>query len=367
MENKRNATGSSASATENLPDAATPSYEIPAYKLFDSTSIALATFLGSPVAGTGLIALNYRRLGKDRSAATAFVIGIAATGLALGFGSFIPSYATSAVAVGLFVATWNASKSLQAATIGSHVQHGGRLGSRWVASGIGLCVLPLIVCSATAVLVAKGTTSKIIIGNRDEVYYSGSATKRNAMQLGEALKNIGYFRDAGVVVLLSKKPPGASVTFVVRDGAWNQPRMVSAFEEIGREVAPAVGGFPIKIRLANSSRDTMKEMVVGRAVIGTKDEIFYYGASTEQEAKALGQSLASAGFLQDRGVSVFLNKQDGSTTLSFVVSEGSWDVPQNLAIFVALARQAAPAIGGLPLKLRLENPRLEVKKELTVS
>jgi hypothetical protein len=41
----------------------------PVYRLYDSTSVALATLLGSPVAGTRLMALNYRRLGKSGAAA----------------------------------------------------------------------------------------------------------------------------------------------------------------------------------------------------------------------------------------------------------------------------------------------------------
>jgi hypothetical protein len=49
-------------------DASTFSGNIPRYKLFDPTSVGLAAFLGSPIAGTALMGINYRRLGKPGAA-----------------------------------------------------------------------------------------------------------------------------------------------------------------------------------------------------------------------------------------------------------------------------------------------------------
>ena len=46
--------------------AAAATQPIPGHTLFDSTSVAIATFLGSPLAGTGLMALNYRRMGEEK-------------------------------------------------------------------------------------------------------------------------------------------------------------------------------------------------------------------------------------------------------------------------------------------------------------
>jgi hypothetical protein len=48
--------------------AAQPPYLVQSHTLFDSTSIGIATFLGSPVAGAWLMALNYHRLGKRNQA-----------------------------------------------------------------------------------------------------------------------------------------------------------------------------------------------------------------------------------------------------------------------------------------------------------
>jgi hypothetical protein len=141
--------------------------------------------------------------------------------------------------------------------------------------------------------------------------------------------------------------------------------MVSGFEELGRQIAPKVGGFPIKVRLINSDRETKKEVTVGKTIIGTKDEIYYYGSATEADGKALGQALKTDGFFTDKGITVLLAK-DGGTAVSFVVSEGVWDNPASVAAFEKIVRQLASSIGGLPIQLRLVNPTLEVKKEIMV-
>ena len=80
-----------------------------------------------------------------------------------------------------------------------------------------------------------------------------------------------------------------------------------------------------------------------KVVIGTKDEIQISGASTKEDAKALGQVLQTSGYFKDRGVSVLLdrtkdagtNASKPATTVSFVVKEGFWEKPEMVAGFEA--------------------------------
>ena len=102
-------------------------------------------------------------------------------------------------------------------------------------------------------------TKKVTLG-KDEVIYKGTATEQEAQKLGAALKDIHYFADRGVSVILTKDSEGTAIAFVVQDGVWDKPDAVQAFTEIGRTVAPAVGGLPIKLRLANTSSETKKEI-----------------------------------------------------------------------------------------------------------
>ncbi len=136
--------------------AAAATQPIPGHTLFDSTSVAIATFLGSPLAGTGLMALNYRRMGKKNSAIAAFVIGLAVTGLAIAFANLIPPYLTTAVAIGLVVGTKNAAKTLQGAAVEEHVRKGGEMASRWAAAGLGLALLAILLGGVVLVQRASG-------------------------------------------------------------------------------------------------------------------------------------------------------------------------------------------------------------------
>ena len=337
---------------------------IPEYALFDSNAVAIAALFGSPIAGTVLMAANYRRLKNDGSALAAILIGLAVTAAAVALGYLIPQGATAGAAIGLLMATRAAAKSMQGPAVEEHVRQGGKLGSRWVAFGVGLAGMALTFGSVLAVE-AQRRGPKVTIGTKDEVYYSGSASKEEARALGAALKSSGYFSDKGASVFLSRGQGGTIVSFVVQEGAWDKPEMVSGFEEVGREIAPKVGGFPIKVRLINSDRDVKKELTVGKTIVGSNDDIYYLGAATEAEAKALGEALKTAHFFVGKGFTVLLAKGDG-TSLSFVVKEGFWENPAGVADFERIVRQSAPAVGGLPVKLRLLNPGLEMKKELTV-
>lgn len=351
-----------------VPSAAPSSTDdlFPPYKLYDTTSIGLATFFGSPIAGTALMALNFQRLGQTGKAKLTFAIGVAITVLVMSLGWLIPSYGTGTVAIVLVVATVNTARSLQGDAFYKHIVKGGPFASRWAASGIGIASAAAIVAVIAGIVLVQDSASKVSMGAKNDIYFSGSASRKDARALGNALQSAGFFRGHGASVVLSKDHSGTAIAFVVQEGAWDQPAIVAGFEEIAREVAPSVGGFPLKLRLADSNRQTMKEVNIGRLPIGTKDELFYYGA-VEGDANALAQSLKSSGFLQDRGASIFLAKGTEGTSISFVVAQGTWDNAPTVAAFEEIVRKAAPAVGGLPIRLRLVNAQLEPGKELDVN
>ncbi|MGC2108222.1 MAG: hypothetical protein WA655_01815 [Candidatus Korobacteraceae bacterium] len=335
---------------------------VPAYTLYDWVSVGIAAFLGTLVGGTALMALNYRRLGKQREAIWALALGVFATACAFAVGPWLPSWAPGVVAIGLFVGTMNSAKVLQSAAVGRHVSSGGALGSRWIAFGLGVALMAITFGGVFLFVSARELGAKFVVGSNDAVYYSGSATRDDARQLADALKAVGYLSDRGANVLLSKGKDGTVVSFVVQNGIWDQPQMVAGFQEIGREIALRTGGFPIKLRLVNTDRTPMKEITEGRIAIGTKDEIYYYSPATESDARKLAESLKSAGYFQDRGVSVFLSKEDGSPVVSFVVAEGVWDDPQSVASYEDHVRRAVVPVLGRPITLRLVNSGLETKK-----
>ncbi len=340
----------------------------PAYTLFDANAVGLATLLGSPVAGTSLMAVNYRRLGQAGKALTAVIVGIAVTGLVILLTWNIPRGVTFPIALALVFAIKRSAQSLQGSALQKHTQEGGRLGSRWTAFKLGtgfLVGLVALVFLAVFIPSSMAQEPSVVIGSKDEVYYSGSATKEEAQSLGDALKKTGYFSDRGADVLLAKGKEGTTVSFIIKQGLWDQPGILSSFEEVGREVAPSIGGFPIQVRLMNKTREIEKQATIGRAAFAG-DHVYYLGEASESQAQALGQSLKTAGFFEGRGTDVFLSKHGGGTLLSFVVGNGVWDDPALVGQFEKIVRQTSSSVGGLPVRLNLVNTTLEVKKDEVV-
>ena len=206
---------------------------------------------------------------------------------------------------------------------------------------------------------------KIVVGTSDTVYYSHAATQQDATALGAALKTIGFFQDKGANVLLSKGRNGTVVSFVVQEGAWDLPDRILAYEEIGRRIAGPAGGFPIKVRLIDAAQTLHRELSVGKAAVGSRDEVYYFGDATKADAEALGKALKAAAYFTDEGASVELAK-GGATAIAFVVSDGAWERPEVAAAFVRLVRRIAPSVGGLPITLRLLSPNMEPERESAV-
>jgi hypothetical protein len=228
--------------------------------------------------------------------------------------------------------------------------------------------LSLLLFAFATVLFSGCTGPRVLIGTKDEVRYKGTATEQEAKALGEALKGEGVFTDRGVTVVLSKGSDATVISFVVKEGLWDDFTYVTQLEQVTRAVAPSVGGLPVKLRLVTSELDTKKELVVHAPMMfGSKDAIAYSDAATMEEARALGQALQSAEYFQDRGANVLLSKGKDGTAISFVVKDGFWDDESNVAGFQTMVRGLAPTVGGLPIKVRLVNTTLEKKKEFPVT
>ena len=336
---------------------------IPTYALFDSNAVAAATLLGTPAAGASLMALNYRRLGHGMKAMNTLLIGIVVTALVILIGWNLPRAACSVIGFALLFGIRRIAQVLQGPAVKEQVARGGRLGSRWAALGLGAAFLAVLFGGIFVTEMAANNTPKVVIGSNDEVFYSGSATKEEALALGNALKQTGYFSDRGVSVFVTKEQNRRILSFVVKEGSWNDPSLVSSFEDLGRQTASSIGGFPVQVRMMDKNREVKEESTVGDAVFDGKDTVYYLGAATESEAQALGKELKSVDFFTGKGGDVFLSKHKDGVVMSFVVQDGVWDKPAFVQDFEKIARDSASAVGGLPLRLHLVNTSLEVKKE----
>jgi hypothetical protein len=205
---------------------------------------------------------------------------------------------------------------------------------------------------------------RILVGGiKDQVIYSGLATKAEATALGNVLKSDEYFSDRGSSVLLNKGIGSTTISFAVQNGIWNQEGMLSSFEELAREVAPTVGGLPIQVHLIDTSGNVQATSTVGEVWFGGSNAIYYEGSATKDEAQALGQRLESMGFFRGNGANLFLTRHDDGTTVAFVVVGEAWNNPTKVSSLEAVVREVAPTVGGLPINMRLVDTQLQVKKD----
>jgi len=342
----------------------------PAFTLFDANSVALATLLGSPVAGAALMAINFQRLGQGVKAVFTLLIAIVVTGLVILVSSAIPGGASVPIAIALVYAMRKIAEMTQGRAVQEQLSRGGRLGSKGVAAGFGAGFL--VVIGAIVYLAIMGGAlpgagdSKVTIGSKDEVFYAGTASKEEALALGNRLREIDYLADRGVSVFLEKTASAKTISFVVKEGLWNDAGTVYSFDEIAREVAPTVGGLPVQVRLINKYRDVKDESTVGKVSAGGGDSVNYFGSAQEAEAQRLAKMLTTDGFFQGKGTDVFLSRHGHEVSIGFVVRDGLWNDASMVNAFASTVRETAGAVGGLPVTLRLMNTKLQLQKEEVV-
>ena len=338
----------------------------PAYKLFDVGSVTLASFLGSPLAGVTLMCVNYRRLGQKDKALGIVWLGILITAVGVLAGFIAPKPFSTAIAVGLIAGMRALAQKVQGEAIESHVDRGGSLASRWPAFGVGMAFLVVLGAAVFAPAMAGMLHPNVMIGANDVVYYTGAATQEDAQALGHAFRRLGLFEDNGANVFLNKGVNGTDVAIVVKEGSWDQQTAVTSLEEMVSQAAPAVGGFPVELMLMDKQKHVKKEVVVGQKVFEGRDQVYYLGSATAQDAKEVGDGLQKEKFFSGSGSDVFVNKDSTGTALTFVVEDGVWDNAGNVAGFKQLVRRIAPSIGGLPVELRLADTTLKDRKQVTV-
>ena len=122
----------------------------PQYQLYSIWAVLLATFLGSPLAGGVVMAVNCQRLSQPGVAQYILLISGVLTLGSLILGAVVPKdlRVMEALLVGLqvFVVYFFAAR-LQGRVIAHHQEQGGEMASYWSAAGIG------IVCGIVLMLV----------------------------------------------------------------------------------------------------------------------------------------------------------------------------------------------------------------------
>jgi hypothetical protein len=246
-------------APPQAPIAGVPLQGAPSYKLANAGHVALATFLGSPLAGALVMANNLRHVGKTGPAIVTVFAGLLGTAALCALGFVLPAGAPGmllpVVSVGVM---FGAARITQSEMLHRHRAAGGREASMWLAGGLGLAGLAVVGIGIVGIALAMPPAA-VKFGPDQEVTYEDGATEADARAVGDALKEQGFFAAAGggAAVRVTKSGATYEVGFVVKDGTWNNPAHIDAFREVGKSVRDRTGK-RIRVLLLNDWLMTKK-------------------------------------------------------------------------------------------------------------
>jgi hypothetical protein len=241
----------------------------PSYRLHSPTAVACASFLGTPVAGGIVLALNYRKWGQKGRAAAAIAAGLLTT-VVLGWLVWIsppsvPSavFVTPQVVGGYLVARW-----LQGRHFDAHIAGGGKKATIWTATGVGLALFAPIL--AVIVLMSginpgaiRDVQKAVDMGHEQYVYYSKGATEDDAEHFGEALQTEGYFDGTMPAdVAISGKLGYRNIFFFADETMWDDETYLYEVRAMTQRIAPAIGGKPITVRILDVNWNEKKRLQI---------------------------------------------------------------------------------------------------------
>jgi rhomboid protease GluP len=99
-------------------------------------------------------------------------------------------------------------------------------------------------------------------GDDGRVLYAGDATKADAQNLVQSLKQFDEAKDSGLYLILARRTGKTDLYYMVNKEAFTSPTTVNTFGEVTRQVAPSIGGLPITVHLIDTDLHDGKSFLV---------------------------------------------------------------------------------------------------------
>lgn len=240
------------------------------YRPQSPASVCLATLLGTPVAGGIVLALNYWKWGQKVAALAAAGAGLIGSLIVFWLAWIAPANVPAAVVwMPAVLGSYFLAKWLQGRRIDAHRAVDGQQATLWVGAGIGVAFLTLFAGCLVGWTLSSGvdtrdTFGSVAMGHGQEVFYARGATREDAREIGVALTDVGYFDDSmpGTVLIAGQVGSAREISFVIADGAWDDEFVVLCFRELVEDIAPAIGGDQVSLRLLDSGANEKKRLDV---------------------------------------------------------------------------------------------------------
>jgi hypothetical protein len=238
-------------------------------RLFGRGAVALASVLGSPVAGGILLGVNAWRLGQRGGAVVGVGVGLLLTYSLLGLVKLVPAGVPPIVVllpVGAAIMAWVAGV-LQGESLKKH-----RRGGMAVALVVGLVtaggLYGLVRTFAVRRVPAPAAGVPLVkepVTENQSVSYAPPVDAAEAKRVGKALEAIGYFDKSGRPKDVAMGVDGEGrrvIVFGVDPAHADDPEVIKAFAVVARQLLAAGEPAPFVIRLAGPDWKTVKEIKV---------------------------------------------------------------------------------------------------------
>ncbi len=229
-------------------------------KLFTPEQVAIATFLGSPIAGGVVLALSHRRAKTGRGWLP-LMIGIALTIASFTIGMMLPDGVGYAIPfAGLFAMRQLARSQMPA--IEAAAGTSSSRASTWSAVGISLGFLVMIGAVVFGLIVAGVVMTEPpgVAFGPDEVQYDHGATATDAQLVGGYLEETGFFthQGTGKTVRVGREHGEVVVSFVLKKLAWDKELVRDAFRGMLPTLGQRFNGAHVVIHLCDDTMDNQR-------------------------------------------------------------------------------------------------------------
>ena len=156
---------------------------------FTVWQVTVACALGSPLAGSWLMARNYSNWGEKSKSLATLGLGLLGTLALVGVGALIPTRASEGwLPLSAMVTMKYLAEHLQGASVAKHRSNGGAIASWWNAFGVGIAGLLLVSAIVLGVVFATNKEPKV-----DGPYVVSSAAVPTVFEKLEKKKGEGSF------------------------------------------------------------------------------------------------------------------------------------------------------------------------------
>ena len=231
------------------------SAEAPDPRLYSPNHISLAAFLGSPLAGALLMALNYRRVGLRPAATRAALLGLAATAVLMPLAMVLPDWIPGPVLPIAYVLSMRQLAMMiqrsRLTPLLSQLQPEAPPVSWGKAAGVGLGCL-VVVFGGVVGLAMAWPESKLAYG-KAEIHFGDGASEADARRVGGYLEQIGVAHKNEFSVHLARQDKILLVKFVITSKeAREDPRTAAAYQDLANKLSSEVfEAAPVQIQLCN--------------------------------------------------------------------------------------------------------------------